>query len=342
MVALRDFVQKDGSSRLPWVLLPVRPMAQRFALTPGGAKVAVADKAWIGADVRPTDEDDDGPDGDFAAASSEEEADPLPSRVAKRAKGSGPSRDGLHGADGNDVGRAAGSDGGQGEVGMGGAPSAARLGGGGVQCDRCGESGHSGAQCSTHARPRGAGHCASVPRRHSGLSLSRGLEGYRVHKSSSVITKMPGDGGCLFHAMTAGLAKLNRRPGNPSATRAEIADWLVQNARTLVHGVQLKDWIKWDSDRQWTVARYAALVRGQGFWGGEIEMVACSMNSGVNVVVWVEVEGDHYLRIAAYLHGLEGRGVDTVHLLYVAGMHYDLLVPRFRMLAGGGRGIIGG
>ena len=323
----------------------VQPLPRRHAPLAGGTAVAVADREGLGRDVRPADEADDGTDGNYSDGNFDRgSSDDEPYLVSSKRRRP---RDGESGSDSSNgesarrgrLGRH--PSGGVGLEGEGGGGGSERGGGdaGAVQCDRCGESGHSGAQCRTHLRARGACHCAFVPRRHSGLSLSRGWENYRVHKSGSVITKMPRDGSCLFHAMTGSLARMDPRPANPSASRAEIANWLAKNARTMVHGVYLKDWIKWDSDRQWTVPQYANLVRGQGFWGGEIEMVACSMNSGVNVVVWVEVEDEYYLRTAAYMHG--GSGAGNVHLLYVAGMHYDLLVPRYRPIAGGGRGSIG-
>jgi hypothetical protein len=143
---------------------------------------------------------------------------------------------------------------------------------------------------------------------------------------------MSPDGSCLFEALTEGLRRLGRH--GQTAGRNELAAWLSSNTRTQVAGISLADWIRWDSDQNWAVRRYVAILRTPRFWGGELEIVACSIRNSVNVSVFVAstARPGFYERIASY----ERPGVsETVSLLYVHGRHYELLLTRTRVPYGG-------
>ena len=314
MVKLRDFVERlDSGERVAWQHRPVQPMLRRQTPRSGGEAVAVADKAELGADVRPEDADSTDPENEYASGASDDERIP-----AKRGRGTSPPRAGTDSDEGEggtverDAGTEGGADGAEAER---------------VSCNRCGLE-HASERCTQHERPRGAWNRARAPRGLGSNRLSSGGGEVFAPRSGSVVVRVLGDGSCLFRALTAALNE--HRPvlmpvDRRSAARGAIADWLQANGDTFVSGVKLKDWIKWDSNKQWTLAEYVTLVRGLQFWGGELEIVACSKKSNVNVTVWREAPGDaaQYQRVAAYARG--GGGWPTVHLLYVSGLHYDML-----------------
>ena len=73
MANMRDFVERlDSGARVPWKHRPVRPMPTRQTSRSGGEAVAVADKAELGADVRPEDADSTDPENEYASGASED------------------------------------------------------------------------------------------------------------------------------------------------------------------------------------------------------------------------------------------------------------------------------
>jgi hypothetical protein len=306
MVETRRFVERVQGERVPWTHGPVQPHLRRWAV--GGVEVACADKAAMMADILPESEEDglhegSEPDGDYGYDSSDED-DPLRYRhpTAKGGKGGA-------------------------EAGGAREPG----------CNRCGRQGHIGQQCPAYPRERGAAGCRTKAgaRKRAQSRLASAGGGLRAPKTSFTVVPTPADGSCLFHSLTQGLeAQQLHGAGRHSASRAEIADWLLAHRGTEVAGVPLRDWIAWDSNKNWTVPQYAKLLRDTAYWGGELEIVACTLKCDVNVSIWriCDDEPSNYERTAIY----EREGATaTICLHYVGGRHYELLVPRARLTRGG-------
>ena len=307
LVDLRSFVERVRGVRVPWTGGPVQPHPRRFVVR--GVEVACADKAALMADVLPESEDDglhegSDPDGEYGYDQSDED-DALRFRRPTAKKGGK------------------------------GAPEAgaARE----PECDRCGRAGHLGKDCPAYPRERGAASCRmkTGAAKRARFRLASAGGGLREDKSRFTVEPAPSDGSCLFHSLTKGLGGLQLAgAGRHSATRADIAEWLLGHGGTEVSGVPLRDWIAWDSNKEWSVAQYVRLLRGATYWGGELEIVACTIKCDVNVSVWqiCEEEPSHYERTAVYAR--QG-ATATICLHYVGGRHYELLVPQERRTRSG-------
>jgi hypothetical protein len=190
-------------------------------------------------------------------------------------------------------------------------------------CVRCGHAGHMAENCYVFDRDRGATHC-----REANVHVNLGASGAAttLTKRGTDIVRMPADGSCLFHGLTRGLELAGV---DASATRGELMDWIAANGDVVVSDVPLRTWIRWESDRRWSVEDYTQWMRSSLRWGGAIEMAACSVAHNVSVHVWKDA-GRNFVRIATF----EREPTRPVlHLLWVAGRHYDVLVlarPRSR------------
>jgi hypothetical protein len=194
MANMRDFVERlDSGARVPWKHRPVRPMPTRQTSRSGGEAVAVADKAELGADVRPEDADSTDPENEYASGASEDERIPT-----KRARGTSLPRAGTDSDEGEGEGavRAAATEGG--EHGA----EVERVG-----CNRCGLE-HASESCTEHERARGASNRARAPRGLGARRLSSGGGDVFAPRYGSAVVRQDGDGSCLFRALTAALQEL--------------------------------------------------------------------------------------------------------------------------------------
>jgi len=139
-------------------------------------------------------------------------------------------------------------------------------------------------------------------------------EGAPVIKNARVVPQ-PGDGSCLYHALSFGL---NDR-SSATSLRKEICGYISKHPDMVIADTPITDWIRWDSNE--TVSQYARRM-SEGNWGGGIEMAAVTMMKNVNVHVYEKCR-DGYKRISAF----ESPGArKTVSVLYQGRMHYDAIV----------------
>jgi len=134
------------------------------------------------------------------------------------------------------------------------------------------------------------------------------------HKDVRVVTQ-PGDGSCLFHSLSYGL-----NDGSDAASiRKEIADFIKSNADASVAGLNLEDWVKFDTGE--TLEAYVGQM-SEGGWGGAVEIEVFSRLKEVRVHVH-ENSQRGYKRICTF-------GTDdmprTVNLLYQGRKHYDVML----------------
>lgn len=142
---------------------------------------------------------------------------------------------------------------------------------------------------------------------------------------AATVTRMPGDGACLFHSIAHGLYKLGYREDG-QRLRQRIANFIEENPDFEVVGTKIGSWIEWDSNN--TVAEYVSRLSCGSFWGGGIEMAACAHLFGVDIAVYEEDWGGSYRRISGFLSDVEPNG--AVLLLYSGRAHYDALDASYR------------
>lgn len=133
---------------------------------------------------------------------------------------------------------------------------------------------------------------------------------------SAQVIRQPGDGSCLFHSLSYGLADRS----SASSLRRDICDYIAKHPDMTIAETTLKDWIHYDSGG--CVQSYVARMAG-GTWGGGIEMAALTKMRHVNVHVYEKCGQGGFKRISAF--GSPGAR-KTVSVVYQGRMHYDALV----------------
>ncbi len=134
---------------------------------------------------------------------------------------------------------------------------------------------------------------------------------------SARVVRQPGDGSCLFHALSYGL----RDGSTAHALRRQVAVFIESNPALTISDSPLQDWVRWDSGC--SVSSYCRRMTQGGVWGGGIEMAAVSHMKGVNVFVYEGNEARGFKRISSF----EVPGASrTVRVLYGGRVHYDALV----------------
>lgn len=128
------------------------------------------------------------------------------------------------------------------------------------------------------------------------------------------VVPQPGDGSCLFHSLSYGLADRS----SASSLRREICRYVENNPDTIIADTLLKDWIRYDSGG--TVSSYASKMSG-GTWGGGIEMAALTKMKTVNVHVYEKCD-EGFKRISSFENPNASK---TISVLYQGRMHYDAI-----------------
>jgi len=99
--------------------------------------------------------------------------------------------------------------------------------------------------------------------------------------SRALVTDVPGDGTCLFHAIAFSLQ-------NPMLSgenlRNIVANVIERHPHALLHGVSIETWIQWES--HCTAMVYAKKLR-TGMWGGALEMTILASLLNVDMFVYV-------------------------------------------------------
>jgi hypothetical protein len=122
------------------------------------------------------------------------------------------------------------------------------------------------------------------------LGMQSGPVEVLKHGAARVV-RQPGDGSCLFHSLSHGLAD----GSSANKLRREVAEFISANPSLMISDSPLKDWVLWDSGS--TVAAYSRKMSMGGVWGGGIEMAAVSHLKHVNVYVYQSSAGG-YKRIS--------------------------------------------
>jgi len=132
------------------------------------------------------------------------------------------------------------------------------------------------------------------------------------------VVAQPPDGSCLFHSLKFGL-----REGfvaSAEQLRRDIAQFIERHRNLEIAGDTIEEWVQWD--QQISAEAYARRMAHAG-WGGGLELACFSRMKRVNVHVYERL-GAHFKRISCFD---VPRPVQTVHVLYQGGVHYDALVP---------------
>lgn len=143
-----------------------------------------------------------------------------------------------------------------------------------------------------------------------------------IPRESASVVRMPGDGTCLFHSIAYGLGALGHQEDGHTI-RQRVCKFIAQKQDFEISGTPLRSWVDWDS--QLTVNNYCSRLAGGSFWGGAIEMAACTQIFGVDIGVYEEgYYGGGFNRISDFLCDNRPRG--AVLLVYSGRAHYDALV----------------
>jgi hypothetical protein len=135
-----------------------------------------------------------------------------------------------------------------------------------------------------------------------------------VSSSNARVVRQPGDGSCLYHSLSYGLADRS----SASSLRRDICRYVENNPDAVIADTALKDWVHWDSGN--TVQSYAQRMSG-GNWGGGIEMAALTKMKPVSVHVY-EKCSEGYKRISCFENP---NAQKTISVLYQGRMHYDAI-----------------
>jgi hypothetical protein len=194
------------------------------------------------------------------------------------------------------------------------------------RCDKC-DGDHDSDRCPAYPREREV-HADATRRRPPALGSESGPP-FRLRHAR--VVPQPGDGSCLFHALSYGLHTLDPHASGGSATalRRALASWVAEHGEERIADTPLRDWVRWDSSgdgRSESEREYARRMARSG-WGGGIEMAACSRLLGVNVHVY-ERDGGAFLRISRF--DAPRPTTRTLHILFQGGNHYDALEPAAR------------
>lgn len=132
------------------------------------------------------------------------------------------------------------------------------------------------------------------------------------------VVAQPGDGSCLFHSLCYSLSE--RFYDSAEQLRREIARFIESHTKLEIAGNTIEEWVLWD--QQSSAQTYAWQMARTG-WGGGLELACFSRMKNMNVHVY-ERSGGSFKRISCFD---VPRPVQTVHILYQGGVHYDALVP---------------
>jgi hypothetical protein len=179
-------------------------------------------------------------------------------------------------------------------------------------CDKC-DGKHETSECPYYRKARDS-HPDAQKNFYKKLGGTSNLPGALL-KNARVV-RQPGDGSCLFHSMSYGLAD----GSNANSLRREICSYIDSNPKTNIADTPIRDWVKWDSNS--SVSEYVRKM-SRGAWGGGIEMACTSLLKGVNIHVY-ERSSAGYVRISAFDHPDQPERRKTVRVLYCGGVHYGM------------------
>jgi len=184
-------------------------------------------------------------------------------------------------------------------------------------CDKC-DGPHATASCPFYKCGREEHRDAWANYGHQN-PLKLGSDAGKFVLRNARVVRQPGDGSCLFHSMAAGLREACSDESAASDLREDILTFLEGSPGEVIAGDTLEEWVQWDAGS--TVDAYVRRMRGQGSWGGGIEMACCSLLKRVSVHVYEACAGG-FRRISRFE---SARPRATIHVLYQGRMHYDAL-----------------
>ena len=106
------------------------------------------------------------------------------------------------------------------------------------------------------------------------------VEKRTISFSRAVVTDVPGDGTCLFHAIAFSFKNPKFCGGN---LRDIVANVIERHPDASLHGVSIETWILWES--HCSAMLYAKKLRN-GMWGGALEMTILASLLDVNIFVY--------------------------------------------------------
>jgi len=134
------------------------------------------------------------------------------------------------------------------------------------------------------------------------------------HRAHEV--RQPGDGSCLFHALSYGM----NDGSHARRMRRQILEHIIKNPTMEIAGMSLQEWVKLDCGR--SIRRYVEKMAA-GAEGGGIEIEVFTRLKGMSVNVFERCSGG-YRRISYFDAGPKAKG--EVNILYRKRRHYDALV----------------
>jgi len=193
--------------------------------------------------------------------------------------------------------------------------SAGNPGGGSAHlCDRC-DGRHATCNCPhySHDRPD------HPDARFRPTKAQREDAAALVMLTGATVVPQPGDGNCLFHALSYGLAD----GSNAHALRQEVAAFLENNASTEISGTPLSEWVRWDTGT--SISAYVRRIARGGIWGSGIELAAFALMRDVNVYVFEATREQGQFKCISFFPCINAEGARAVHVLYRGACHYDAL-----------------
>lgn len=165
-------------------------------------------------------------------------------------------------------------------------------------------------------------------------------------KSAYSHIKQPKDGNCLYHALsysynylycslatsapktTTKPMKKSKQIYNAKKLRQEITTYIQSHGSLLIHGIQLKDWINYDS--QQNLSNYSKHMKTNHIWGGSIELIVFSYMKNISIEIYEDycmdkkMKKNYYHLMSRFKSPVNPDNRPVIYLLF-NGSHYGKL-----------------
>jgi len=166
--------------------------------------------------------------------------------------------------------------------------------------------------------------------RHSGLAYARLV----IAKATDAVldsrhvrlTRIKGDGRCLFRALARGLAANEDRKLTESMERQD-ADFLRGCAYKVIC-VQRRDEFRSNMVIEGNIDSYCHAMKSPSFYGGEAEMLVLSELLQKPIGVFLQAQPGKFQKIIEYGEQFRNKNEKPIRVLYNGHNHYDVLLPR--------------
>jgi len=107
---------------------------------------------------------------------------------------------------------------------------------------------------------------------------------------------------------------------SPNNVRQSVCNYMDENLDTLYQGMQIKDWIQWQTNS--TPTQYISRMRNSSTWGGAMEIAMCTRIYKVDIHVYAAY--NQKKRLAEFVWDETRTACIQLHISWT-GAHYEPL-----------------